>query len=345
MKKNQNHTKLQVTLLASVALALTACGGGGGTTATATVTSTVTPDTKLITSVPANTYSVTTQSEEAAAFSYLNSERSRCGFGLVAQSSVLDIAAKNHADWQLINSYASHSEVTGTPGFTGVGSLDRIIAAGYGTSAEIVKVTDELTTSQGRTSKTGFGVESIRSLLNAPYHMNGLLSGYRDIGISVRNDVDTATTATYGYRVHTQINLAIKSPAVQQLIAATDVQTYPCNGSSNVSRQLTDERPNPVPGRNLTTNPLGLSIFVAVREGQIIAIASVSMTNLSNGSAVTMRTPVTSANDLNPGYFASHQAYVSADTPLAANTGYQVTLNGTNNGTAFSRTFTFTTGS
>jgi uncharacterized protein YkwD len=98
MKKNQNHTKLQVTLLASVALALTACGGGGGTTATATVTSTVTPDTKLITSVPANTYSVTTQSEEAAAFSYLNSERSRCGFGLVAQSSVLDIAAKNHAD-------------------------------------------------------------------------------------------------------------------------------------------------------------------------------------------------------------------------------------------------------
>jgi hypothetical protein len=87
---------------------------------------------------------------------------------------------------------------------------------------------------------------------------------------------------------------------------------------------------------------LGGSVFVQLRYGNTLAITSATMTQVSNGATVILRTPVTSANSGNA--FLSHQGYVAADAPLLANTAYQVTINGSNNGTAFSRTFTFTTG-
>jgi uncharacterized protein YkwD len=344
---------MKLTLIAAAILStsmLVACGGGGGgggggvdvgVAVTVPVTiPTQLADTTLVTSIPPTTYTPATESEEIAAFNFLNDERSRCGFGLVNQSTALDTAAKGHADWQIINNYSGHSQVAGTPSFTGVTFRDRMTAAGY---TPITQGADEISTMVGTSVKTGFGVRSIKGLLSAPYHMSGLLTGFRDIGISVRNNIETGSTQ--GPRVLTQINLGTKSPAVNQLIAESEVKTYPCAGSIDINRLLNNETPNPVPGRDLSINPLGTSIYIAVRAGQTIAISNASMLNLSNASTVTLRTPVTSANDPNPGGYASHQAYVSADAPLPANTSFQVTVNGTNNGTMFSRTFQFSTGS
>ena len=345
--------KIRALTIVALAAALTACGGGGGGDGSATsptpVPTTPTPvappiNSGQVTTVPAPTYAAA--SEEVLAFNLLNAERNRCGFGLLAQNTQLDVAAKGHADWQLVNNFASHNQVPATPLFTGVTPDDRILAAGYGTLGAFSGA-DEFSTVLGTSAKLGMGESRTRELLNAPYHMKALAGNFRDIGISVRNSIDTASA--HGPRVAVQFNLAYKMSAGPQLSGGGDVQTYPCGGSTGIKRLLSNESPNPVPGRDLAINPLGSSIYIAVREGQTLAITSANMIKVATGAAVTLRPPVTSANDpyapCTSGCYKSHEAYIAADAPLDANAQYQVTVNGTNSGTAFSRTFSFTTGS
>lgn len=314
-------------LLTAVALAgLTACGGGGDAGPAA----------------PASALAYAAGSEDLAAFTLLNAEREHCGFGKLAQNTQLDAAARAHADYQVINSVISHEEVAGKPGFTGVLPPARIAAAGY---TDAGATADEIAGFIGTSQKAGLGEPALRNLLNAPYHLQGLMSGFRDVGLSVRSSADTGAGSA---AVLLQINAAYKRSAGPQLFAGTEVHTYPCAGTSGVNFKLANEEPNPVPGRDLSTTPLGSSVYVAVRAGNVIGISSASMIQISTGQQVTLRAPVTAANDpygpCSAGCFQSHQAYVAADAPLQPNTAYQVTINGTNNSVGFSRTFTFSTG-
>ncbi len=341
-------------LLPALALAalLSACGGGSDSAsppaqAAAPAPATTSPNPSLVTSL-ATAPAYPADSEELAAYTLLNAERNRCGFGLLAQNAPLDAAARAHADYMIINSLNSHLEnPTQYPeGFTGTEPLARVRAQGY---TDVGGLTDEFaffTTSDPVQTKRGLGVLGVRALLNAPYHLNGLMTGYRDVGIAVRSNDDTGK----GQRgIFVQINAGYTASAGPQLLGSTDVQTYPCEGTTGVNRQLTNETPNPVPSRDLLANPLGSSVYIAVRQGNRLAITSAAMTNASTGQAVALRTPVTSANDpYGPclgGCFAPHQGYIVPDAPLQPDTGYTVMISGTNNGGAFSRSFTFATGS
>ena len=319
--------------LSAVALAaLASCGGGGGSTP---------PAVPQVAVVPALSGAYAAGSEELAAFNLLNLEREHCGFGTLTQNAQLDAAARAHADYQIFDNLISHVEVAGNPnGFTGVLPSDRIAAAGY---TDAGAVADEIAGFIGTNQKVGLGEPALRNLLNAPYHLQGLMSGFRDVGLSVRSGLDTGTASA---TVILQINAAYKRSVGPQLLAASEVLTYPCEGTSGVNRQLTNEEPNPVPGRNLATTPLGSSVYVSVRVGNELTISSASMVQIDTGQSVTLRAPITAAaaNDPCAGCFQSHQAYVAADAPLQATTAYQVSINGTNNRTPFTRTFTFTTG-
>ncbi|HEY3046279.1 MAG TPA: CAP domain-containing protein [Polaromonas sp.] len=324
--------------LATVAalLAFAGCGGGGGGGVASPATLPA-----AVTTVFPSTHAA--GSEELAAFNLLNAERERCGFGSLAQNAQLDAAARAHADYQIVNSVVSHLEDAGNPnGFTGVFAADRIAAAGY---TDAGALSDEIAGFLGTSEKAGLGGPALRNLLNAPYHLQGLMSGFRDVGMSVRSSADTGVGAA---AVILQINAAYKRVAGPQLFAGTEVHTYPCEGTSGVNFKLTNEEPNPVPGRDLSTAPLGSSVYVAARDGNVLDVTSASMVQLSTGQFVTLRAPITAANDPHgpcvAGCFKSHQAYVVADAPLQANMSYQVTINGTNNGTSFSRTFSFATG-
>lgn len=364
----------QIFGLTALALAasLTACGGGGSgdtplpasatvqaptqtpvTTNQTSVTPTQTPVVptqtpvaptasmnNLVTSVPTPTYA--TDSEELAAFNLLNSERNACGFGLLAQSATIDSSAQGHSNYQVLNKLITHiqNQQTMPTGFTGTTPLDRIIAAKYAVSS-----TDQLgpyeviSAVQGSDVKTGRGVVSVRRLLDAPYHMPGMLSETRDVGIAVRNGADNNTTAA---SVYTTIDFSSKASAGDQLADSSTVRTYPCNGTTGAIRQLSGEIPSPVPGRDLVLNPIGSSVYINVRKGNIIAINTASFVNLTTGVAVAMRAPVTKANDPN-NFYRPYEAYVSADAPLDKSTSYRVMITGTNNGTSFGKNFVFTT--
>lgn len=336
---------LSLYLLVSAVLGLSACGGGGGGDSTAATTA---ADAAAVTAAAAastSTPAYVTGSEELAALNLLNAERSRCGFGQLAQQAQLDAAAKAHADYQISNNLLTHVEDRAAfpNGFTGVSALDRIVAKGYTGAGG---VTDEIVGLFGTSVKTGAGSTSIRGLLSAPYHLRGLVGPFRDVGISVRSNTDVGTSAA---KVFLQLNAAYKAAAGPQTLAAGDVNTYPCEGTTGVNRLLSNESPNPVPGRDLSVNPLGAVVYIGTREGNKLLISSASMLQVSTGLPVVLRAPITSANDpyspCSEGCFKPHQAYVAADAPLLANTAYQMMITGSNNGAAFSRVFTFTTGS
>ena len=348
-------------LLSTVASAvlLAACGGGGGggnsavpaakppvaalPPADSTGTNT-TPMVAIVTSVPASTYPV--GSEELAAFTKLNTERAACGFGLLKQDIRLDAAAKGHTDWQILNRFDSHFQVAGTPGFTGITPQDRVTAASYA-AAGTFTVHDEGETLIGTSNKVGVGAAAVLGLLNAPMHARGMISGATDIGLAVRSNLDVPGVT--GARVSSWFDLAYLNITGTQEPPANTVLTYPCAGRTGIERQLLNEDPNPVPGRDLATSPLGSSVQVRVRKGQTLRLTSYTMAEQNSGLAVVVRPPVGSQYNNEPypnttGAFGLHETWVAADSALKANTAYTVNLGGTVDGVAFTKVFTFTTG-
>lgn len=345
MKMQNMFLSVRSRLVASAVLlaVLAACGGGGGGTSTPTAAAAITAaEIASASSLPFEVLGA----EELAAFNLLNFERERCGFAVMTRDASLDAAAKAHADYQLLNSVVTHTESSALSGFSGTLPSDRVLAKGYSGAGG---VTDEIVGLMGTgVQKTGAGVSGIRGLLSAPYHLRGLMGGYRDIGLSVRASTDMTTPPGATPTVILQIDAAYKSTLGPQLPASTSVNTYPCEGTSGVNRQLSNESPNPVKDRDLSVNPLGAVVYVAVRQGNVLSITSASMIQMSNGQAVPLRAPVTAATDpygpCSEGCYKRHEAYVAADVPLVANTAYQMVITGTNSGTAFSRSFVFTTG-
>ena len=351
------------TAFAAVVLGLAGCGGGGGGSSPAasatnytatcadntTQTSTVSNADALgkcsagistIVNVPlpaASTYAANGQTEELAAFNFLNSERSRCGFGTLRQSAALDAAGKAHADWMIANNIASHSESAGTTGYTGVGPDARDAFAGYLNPG---MVNEGFVQYSGVTNKQGYGVSGLRTLLNAPFHAAGMLLYWRDVGIAVRSTPDIANPLMQGVVVDFEYGYTNSSGS--QLLSSSDVVTYPCQGTTGTDVRMIEETPNPFTNadgspRNLYANPIGGIVTIQVRNGNTIAINNASMINVATGETVPMFAPQAP-------FFMQNSALVGADVPLLPNTAYQVTINGLNNGAAFSRTFTFTTG-
>ena len=362
--KSSPKTKVVAALVAAASLGafLAGCGGGGGDSTTtgpvAAVPSAAASGrpanivdlelSTLVTSIPASTYPA--GSELKAGFDKLNAERATCGFGLMAQNAALDQAAASHASWVNANNTVSHNETVGTKSFTGVFVLDRVKAAGYpaieADSASEVGTVLHTSNSGGSASALAVsGNASVVRLLSAPYHGNALLGPMRDVGLGIKaNFLDDLTTAMTGF----WMNMAYLPPAGTQKLAGTTVATYPCEGIKDTGYKLTDESPSPVPGRNLTALPLGMPVYVRLRELHVLKITASFMTESATGVSVKMRDPITSVNDPQGpcalGCFAVNEGYVIPDAALKPLTQYHVSISGTNNGVAFTKVFDFTTG-
>jgi hypothetical protein len=334
----------QLTTALGMALVLTACGGGGGSSPAGGGSNGATSGVSVTPSVPAfqastivNTVFIhsSTEPEVQSAFTRLNAERSQCGFGTLRQSTTLDMAAQNHADWQNLNNYSSHSEVPGTLGYTGANPLERTTYAGYAG----VDVLEGLTRYVGRTSKAGLGEGELRDLFLAPYHMLALLRGSRNVGVAIRNSVDVNASVS---GVVTELEFGYLPADGKQLPSTTDVLTYPCEGVTGTRYRLIGESPQVEANRNYITNPSGQPIFIMVREGNLLVVASFSLTDVGSGTPVMVK-PLTFGNDRNAS-IRSNEVILIPDTPLGSLKQYAVTISGTNAGVTFSRSFTFTTG-
>lgn len=347
---NHQNTKIAVSL--AFTLFLHACGGGGGSSSPPTSGSTGQSSVVTSPSAGTNTVSIVTtaatapssyNAEELATFNRFNLARSTCGFGYLAHNDALASSSSNHIGWMVKNNTVSHSEISGTPGFTGSTSSARMTAAGYLDQLQ----SGEVLTGGTNVPKTGFGLLGARALLGAPYHLQGLMQGNRQIGIALRSggttgsgaDIISAGALNVTWLVSNMAASTTMRPQAQQ---SADVLTYPCQGVTDTVTKIENESPNPIPSRDLAANPIGHPIFVQTLSGQPLVIMSASVTGPSG--TVQLLPTMTSANDPNSN-LQSNQAFLIPNLPLSASPQYTVQISGTNGGSGFSKSFTFTTGS
>lgn len=366
--KNQllNFSPLLLSLVA-----LTACGGGGGGGTPANTTSgsysatcsdgstktssisqadadtqcptNTNSTTSIVTTIQASTYPA--NSEELAAFNLLNQERAFCGFGKLEQDTRLDQSAWNHAKYLSTNNRNSHYEDDASlPGYTGYAPSDRIKAVGFIAQSSYAGTGEGITTKPITTNITGAGIWTTRGLMSAPYHLKSMFRGYRNVGIDIALTSEHLAGGEAAIGVFNYGTLASSSI---QLPSSTEILTYPCEGHTGANYKMAQgETPSPVPGRNFGVNPIGTPILVNVRYGNTLTLTSATLTKVTTSASIPLRTPLsTKATDINASYMHSNEGFIIPDVALEPNTRYRAVINGTNNGVAFTKDFTFTTGS
>ena len=287
----------------------------------------------------------TNSGEEVTAYTTFNTARATCGFGYLQQNAQLDTAALAHVTYLIQNNAFGHEETAGLPGFTGTGPMARIVAAGYTGG---VWFSENITAGQG-VPKVGSGSVGARNLLAAPYHLAGSMLGQREIGISLKTGGPLGSGADLMYSgsnavLQLVVDMASSNSKPPQFQGAADVLTYPCQGVTGTATRITGESPNPFgASRSLSAHPIGQPIYVQLAEGHAMVITAASMATTAANTSVPIAMILTRANDTNYELFPN-QALIIPDVPLATNTQYTVNIQGNNEGTAFQKNFTFTTG-
>lgn len=328
---------------------VSACGGGGSdggsappvaTNPTPPVVTTPTPpaapEQDLQTSVPAPTYAA--NSEELAFFNAYNEFRSQAGLGKLAQNTKLDLAAKNHLNYQMQNTdldlFATdpatgravfHIESASRPGFTGVQELDRAKFAQY--AGPYVGETGSF--GLGKGASKAFG-----DLLATVYHRAAFMyQSPRDIGIVVGTDKNQTVIVEFGYETKKQFN------------ASNYFGSYPADKQTGVRLVAATELPNPFSDITLDeySTKTSYPVNVVSAEGTTMEVVSFTMTEAGQSTPLDARL-ITKANDPNK-YVAANTAFLVGKAPFKANTVYNVVFSGTINGVAVNKSWSFTTGS
>jgi uncharacterized protein YkwD len=337
-------TKLAYTSIVLAALA--ACGGGGSTDSTVTPTPTpVTNSGNLATSVPTPTYAA--GSVQLAMFNQLNDVRLKGGFGMLAQDTLIDKAATNHASYLISNYFTSkvpsgiwwdptvstvdpvtglffgHIETVGHPDFTGVRAINRVSAVGanYAYVGEVVSF-------RGSTQQPA---DCVNQLLNTVFHRSGLLN--TDLSIVGLSYLDTPDKVS---------GACVIEPAyasVPRVRPTGWVGVYPGFNQTNVPIGMPiGESPDPAP--NVPNAQKGSPISVYLNS----ALATVnSFTLVAAGSTLPVPTVQITYSNF-PANLTKSEAHILPTQQLQNRTTYNVSFSGTlTDGTNTTKSWSFTT--
>lgn len=261
-------------------------------------------------------------------FNQVNAYRQQCGFPAVQQNTVLDQAAQAHAQYLGLNITVTDSETSGKQGFTGVGYADRAAHFGFpsnviggGVSAEYY-TTSTITESQ-------YGQNLVYEWISGVYHAPILLTPVTTMGVGEYETSTNGFPDAWG-------SLSLINTSMLQLSTNAPL-TFPCQGTTGVPYKDVAESPTP-PN---TSGPWGTPVVVMGNATDTVVLQSSTMTDTS-GNVITLQL-LDSANDPNK-LIQAYEGVAYPSTPLTPNMTYTTAITGTINGTAFSRSFTFTTG-
>ncbi|SIT34879.1 conserved exported hypothetical protein [Paraburkholderia ribeironis] len=320
MKKNISLTAVSF----AAALALSACGGGGGGSSGSSNTAAASTST-AVTNLTTPQYA--TGSAQLAAFNLLNAQRQQCGFAAFQDNAVLDLAAQSHAQYlATTNNGISDTEVSGNAGFTGVTYGDRAVHFGYPQTISVAGVSAGFYTSQ-KLTEDQYGQQLVYGWLSGIYHIAIAVWPATSVGIG------NYETTFNGFP---QLWASLTFANMQAKLASVPL-TFPCQGTTGVAYSAGGETPTP-PN---TSGNWGTPVAVAGNLTDTIRLQSGTMTDTA-GNVITLQV-LDSASDPNK-LLPAFEAVAYPTAPLTPNANYTVSINGTVNGTAFSRNFTFTTG-
>lgn len=320
------QNKFALTLAATLSLALVGCGGGGGGSSTSTTPPVATNPTPTPVVLAATTQSAVTPtylagSQQMSAFNALTAFRTAMALPPVNQSAKIDLAAQAHSDYVANNNGGAtpHTEVAGTPGFTGVTVADRLIAAGYTPTASSEVI--------GWTGATGDASEVIEGLSATVYHRVLMMSqGWTDLGIA------PPVNGTVGRPAYIDFGTA----AAKQNVAGDYVGVYPANGQTAVGLTHAPEAPNPFADLDGTAASFcaktSFPISLMSQESTKLSVTSFTVTEAGQATPLDVRL-VTSDSD-KTGFVPQYVAFIVGKVPFKASTTYNVTFSGTATGSA-----------
>lgn len=356
-----------LALLVLLAAGLSACGGGGGEeepAAPAPAAAPLPPEALVLAPAPApgpvpapanpDLVTVATPASYAAgsvergAWNVWMTERATCGFGVLQQDSRLDAASAAHASYLSAYSVAlgrlqvGHDEDAARPGFTGRNGLERATAQGLSTRPVAI---DEILSGEALSRSPGTadrlllnearGATAMRALLGTVYHLTGAVFPGRVGGVGA------SRAASAELEVFEFGSLSAFTGDLPQRLGSRAVASYPCQGAQHVRAdfQPATESPNPFPDVTDRALRYGTPVYFRADEGSTLAVSSASITRQSDGAALAFRS-LTMGNDP-AGQLGRHEFFMVPIAPLAVGVGYTVTVTGTVDGSAFTKSFTF----
>lgn len=379
---------LAVTLV--LASSLAACGGGGSSSSISTEsapppapapaptpTPTPTPEpapaplpapnSTLQTWVPEATYAA--KSAELDALQTLNQERANCSFGLLRQNELIDKAAKGHADYIAQNMKnpsfrgIDHYQDPSFSGFTGVSPSDRAKAAGYAAYVGEVMSNGWYSTNTEVEAQLPGPMRSgefvVRKFINSIYHMAGILSDARDVGIAVTTapvpmpyTIGTGPDAKTSFspaKVQVSVINQGSTGAGQKPLPDT-VQSYPCEGSRGLMSEFgtdgnaTGETPDPFVGLRSTVLKApswGHPLYFFNPSGGSLIITSAQLTDAAGVSVPLFHF----THEVDPHRrLTASQVFLIPLRKLDKNASYFLQVQGQQSGKPFAKAFHFSTG-
>jgi uncharacterized protein YkwD len=317
---NEMHRARQIALAFTAAWALVACGGGGGNSNAGASDGGAqsTGFSGQDASAPTLTNNIATDGRN-----WINYRRSQIGMPALTHSSMIDVAAQGHSDYQRINNVVTHEQTLGKPGYTGQRLADRLVNAGYvfGRPNAIGEVISA--------ASNGNGFYMAEELITAIYHRFVIFEPvFQEIGSGAATRSDNYSYFTADFVTNNGYGTGVP---------AGTVVTWPFNGQTQVPVNFFSdyEEPDPVPNANEVGYP------VSVHTNLTRQLTVQSFTIRAHGAS----------NDLSTRLLASSQ---DANTPqsaaaivplakLASATTYDVTFTGAVDGTPITRSWSFTT--
>lgn len=301
-------------------LVLSACGGGGGSSSPPATSppSTISPPPSSLGCV----LTAQTGSFADSANARISFYRNLVGLPNLVTDALLVKSAGNHANYlSSLPSVSdrSHTEIAGSPCFTGVTVSDRVAAVG----AMETFVGEEFTQ-----SNLVSGADSIDLLFDAIYHRMGLLANFGKIGVAWQS------SKIEPFHILT-LNLAGQGTGYG---SGQSLVTYPVSNQTNVLLDwLVNESPCPL-GCSKTGSLVGypLSIQTSGHRLQVNSFTLMDSSGLVNG---TVLTPATDPNLVG----SSDRAAFIPHTHLTSNTTYTAQVIGTLDGAPLTKTWFFTT--
>jgi uncharacterized protein YkwD len=288
-------------------------------------------DDSLQTAVPKATYAL--GSQEFAVFEYVNNRRAACGFGLLKQDVRLDSSAVAHAKYVVLPNSAALSHVESKAIsmelFTGTNPIDRAFAQAYMANP----ATFDENFGAGYFSESNFGELLASDLMNAPLHLVSMLRSNRDVGIGISSANRGAGSLPFKA-------LVLNMSTIVGTQEPNGVQTFPCEATSVPGAFYGGELPDPFPGRNYATDPMGSPLAILSRRGSNLMLNRYSFRK--TGSQQELVLNVLSSQNRSA-TIRKNETVLVPDLPLAPNASYSVSLTGTLDGVAWFKAFTFTT--
>ena len=233
------------------------------------------------------------------AFSYVNSLRTLAGMTTFSSDSLLQAAARGHANYLEVNNYAGgHYQSSADSWFTGVTASDRAEASGYRSTYVLENV------SGGQDD----AYESVDGLMSAIYHRFGFFDFSVDqIGIGATNGdygryvynmgnaglalgCNTGYSGSGSYYVACANDGRIDASAYEGALTAVRNANparvvWPSDGNGDIPPAFFEESPDPLPDYSVSGYPVSVSFNEAkVSQVQLLDLA---VSRADNGTRMT----------------------------------------------------------